>query len=144
MFNIFKKLLGSKQEEEELIPVRIEQPVIKKSIEEVRKDVYDQIANVLYEDSVFSSHSGYDTYPRLKRSLEKINKIIDGNKESLIRHDSELRILKEKVSDYKEERSLSMVTYDICDLIRRYKHQDPSTIIDAAVGRILYWYGLSY
>lgn len=142
MFSIFQKLLGLKSREELIPPFILEKPVMRKSAEEVRKEVYARVAGVLYEDAVFSSHSGYDAYPRLKKSLQKVNEIIDNNKESLVVNDSELRMLKEKISNYREEHALSMVTYDVCKLMIKYKYEDISVLNDIAIGRILYWYGL--
>lgn len=144
MVNIFKKLFGQREEEIELPPIRIEKPVIKKNSEEIRREVYGKIADILYEEGVFSSHSGYDTYPRLKRSLQRINSVMDIEKEAMAPNERDLRELKEKILNYKEDKNVSMVSHDVCRLIIKQRHVEPSILNELAIGRILSWYGLDY
>lgn len=141
MLGAFKRLFGSKPKEEPLIDVI--EPAPKKDVGGAKRKVYDQIWGILEEEGVYLSHSGYDLYPRLKKSLRRINEAIDSSKESLVVNDSELARLKEKVLDYKEERRLSMLTYDVSELIGRSKYEDPSLLSHKAVIQILSWYDLS-
>ena len=138
MFSVFQKLFGSKPKEE--MPIIIEEPAPKKDIEGAKRKIYDQIWSILEEEGTYLSHSGYDLYPRIKKSLRKINEVIDNSKESLVSNESELAILKEKILDYKEERRLSMLTYDVSELIGRNKYEDPSILSHKAIIQILRWY----
>jgi len=141
MFSVFQKLFGSKPKEE--MPIIIEDSAPKKDIEGAKRKVYDQIWGVLEEEGVYLSRSGYDLYPRIKKSLRKINEVIDNSKESLVANESELARLKEKILDHKEERKLSMLTYDVSELIGRSKYEDPSVLSHKAIIQILRWYDLS-
>ena len=142
MFSMFQKLLGLKSREEVMPPFILEKPVVKKSVGETKRGVYEQIAGLLYGDGIFSSYSGYDTYPRLKKSLQRINEAIEANKENLVSNERELKALKEKVLEYKDERNLTFMTYDICKLISINRYEDPSILSNMTIRRIMnYWYG---
>ena len=143
MFNIFKKLLGL-EPEPEFSQMEVEKPVQKKDISEIRREFYYQIGNILEENLVYSSHSEDVVYTRLKKSLQRINEITDTSKESLVVDKRELKALGEKILGYKAERSLSMVTYDVCGLINKGKYEHPSALRDRVIRRILDWYGLFY
>ena len=140
MFNFLKGLFSSKSEEE-FTPVIVERLIPTKDIWQIRSEFYGQIEQVLEEYAVYSSRSKDETYTRLKRSMQKINELIDKNKDSLA-DKREINALNERISSYKDDRSLSMVTYDICRVISGSKYDAFSVVMDSTVKRIMYWYGL--
>ena len=140
MFNFLKGLFSSKSEEE-FTPVIVERLIPTKDIWQIRSEFYGQIAQVLEEYAVYSSRSKDETYTRLKRSMQKINELIDKNKDSLA-DKREINALNERISSYKDDRSLSMVTYDICRVISGGRYDTSSVVMDSTVKRIMYWYGL--
>lgn len=142
MFSIFKKLFGSKPEEE-FTPMEIEEPVPKKSIREIKNGIYNQIAQVLEGNAVYSSPSRDVTYSKLKKSLQKINDIINSNKEYLAEN-GRLRALGERILSYRDDRSLSVVTYDVCKIIIGGRFEHPSILRDKTIRRILEWYDLYF
>ncbi len=142
MLKIFKKLFGSKPEEE-FTPIEMEEPVQKKSISEIKGEVYNQIAWVLEKYAVHSSHSRDEIYSKLKKSLQEINGIINSNKEYLAEK-WELRALEEKILNYKDDRTLSVVAYDMCKIILGNRFEHPSILKDKTIRRILDWYGLYF
>jgi|SRR3989344_690110 len=140
MFNFLKELFGSKSEEE-FTPVIVEKLVPRRDINQVRREFYNKIGYVLEEHAVYSSRSKDETYSKLKKSLRRINEMIDNNKEFLA-DKRELKALGERILSYRDDRSLSMVTYDICRIISNGRYGELSTVIDKTIKRILYWYGL--
>ncbi len=140
MFNFLKGLFGSKNEEE-FTPFVVEKLIPRRDITQVRSEFYSQIGYVLEEYRVYSSRSRDETYSKLKKSLQRINEMVDNNKESLA-DKRELKALGERILSYKDDRSLSMVTYDICRIISSGRYDDVSTVMDRTIKRILYWYGL--
>ena len=140
MFNFLKGLFGSKNEEE-FTPIVVERVIPKKDICQIRSEFYGRIGQVLEEYAVYSSRSKDETYTRLKRSLQRINDLIDKNKDSLA-DKREINALNQRIASYKDERSLSMVTYDICRIISSGRYDETSIVIDRTIKRIMYWYGL--
>lgn len=142
MFSIFKKLFGLKPEEE-FTPMEIEEPVRKKSLSEIKNEIYNQIAQVLDRYAVYSSPSRDQTYSKLKKSLQEINEIINNNK-GYLAENGRLRALGERILSYKDDRSLSVVTYDTCRIIIGGRFEHPSILKDKTIRRILEWYDLYF
>ena len=140
MFNL-KKLFGFEPMEEDM-PMRIEPQLPKKDVEGAKREVYHQIGGILDENRIDTRYPEDQVYPRLKKSLQRINEAIEANKENLVSNERELKALKEKVLEYKDERNLTFMTYDICKLISRNRYEDPSILSNMTIRRIMnYWYG---
>jgi hypothetical protein len=134
-------LLGF-ESREPLPEIRIEPVIPKKNIEGAKREIYNQIGEILEENRINTKYSEDQVYPRLKKSLMMIGEIIDANKEMVTLGKREQEILERRISECKEERNLSADAYDILKFIYENRHEHPSILSRRIASRILWLYDM--
>ena len=141
MFSL-KRLLGFEAKEEPLQEIRMEPVIPKKNIEGAKREIYNQIGEILEENRINTKYPEDQVYPRLKKSLMMVGEIIDANKEIVTLSKREQEILERRISECKKERNLSADAYDILKFIYENRHEHPSILSRRIASRILWLYDM--
>ena len=140
MFSL-KKLLGF-ESREPLPEIRVEPVLPKKDIERAKRELYNQIGEILEENRIDTKYPEDQVYPRLKKSLMVVGELIDTNREMITLGKREQEMLERRISECKKERNLSADAYDLLKFIYENRHDHPSILSRRIISRILWLYDL--